>query len=111
MFEAGQVVTLRGVVSRNVRACEVDGPCFLEMRGFLEMRDRESSGAESLFTVLYAEPRGLPCPNEAAIRQGLATEAGNEIEVQGLATGPNRLTTCDSDESFIRKTTDRGDVP
>lgn len=94
-FEAGEVVTLRGVVTRNVRACEVDGPCFLEVRA----KDGEC-------TVNYAEPRGRPCPNAAAIEAGLALAAGDEIEVRALATGGSYLTTCDAEELFIKKVTE-----
>ena len=94
-FEAGEIVTLQGVVTRNVRACEVDGPCFLEVR----TEDGEC-------TVNYAEPRGRPCPNVAAIDAGFALKAGDEIEVRALATGGSYLTTCKAEELFIKKVTE-----
>lgn len=93
-LEAGEIVTLRGVVTENVRACEVDGPCFLELR--VESGD---------CTVLYAEPRGVPCPNAAAFEAGFALATGDEIEVRARVTGGSRLTTCDSEELFIKRLT------
>lgn len=95
VFEAGQVVTVRGVVVENVRACEVDGPCYLVLRA-----------PQAEYTVLYAEARGRDCPNRAAIRAGLELTAGDEVEVYAQVTGATRLTTCPSADLSIHTIAD-----
>lgn len=83
---AGDRATVRGVVLRNIKQCEVNGPCYLELR---------VEGAD--VRVYYHHGEWPPCENTEATRTGLGVADRTAIEATGghsTATGVHLIDVC-----------------
>jgi hypothetical protein len=82
-FVVGQEVRVEGVVLENVLACTRDLSCHLRLKT-----------AQGEVRVVYAAPRGTPCPNTAATRSGMKILQHARVRVFAQATGKAELSTC-----------------
>lgn len=72
--------TVRGIVSENVRRCEVDGPCYLVLSG------------KSVNVRLYYHHGEYPaCLNQNSTKIGLSAKPGDRIEAFGVHSFVDRF--------------------
>ena len=83
---------IRGIVTENDRRCRTDFLCLLRIR---------VNGEEVVLIYHYGE--WPPCINTDAIRAGNVIEEGDEVEVFGKVIGGGEITTCDSEDYYIKK--------
>ena len=90
-FTAEDERLVRGVVRGNQLGCTV-ASCFLRLI---------STGGDVLVTYHLGEnPR---CLNQGAADVGLEIKEGDVVEAFGKVTGHNAISTCDSNDYYIRK--------
>ena len=88
----GEEKVVKGIVTENNLACNVDAACFLRLL---------TDGQEVRVVYHFGEyPR---CLNETAVDFGLQAMAGDEIEVFGRVKASNEISTCEKMDYYIRK--------
>ena len=88
----GAETVIRGVITENYLGCTLDLPCFLRLL---------ANGQEIVVIYHFGEyPR---CLNEEAVDFGLEAIVGDEVEVFGTVTGGSEISTCYSEDHYIRK--------
>lgn len=80
----GRTVLIEGLVVENNRGCERNGECYLRLK---------LDGKEIIIIYDYGEERD--CLNEKAAAKGRQIAEGDQVEVLGLITGDNEVSTCD----------------
>src|SRR3989344_9293233 len=94
IFITGTIVTEKGTVIENVtKNIEVDAPAYLRVKkegGIL-------SGSE--IKVVYHTGEA-PCVNP--IQSAFNIKKGDTIEVRGIATGDDTVSTCESKDYYIK---------
>jgi len=85
-------VVLRGLVTENRLSCRADASCSL----FILVNGRK-------IKVTYEWGGEMePCKNRAS-DQGFEIQEGDEVEVFGKVNPTGRVSTCDSEDYYIRK--------
>ena len=85
-------VVLRGLVTENRLSCRADASCSL----FILVNGRK-------IKVTYEWGGEVePCKNTAS-DQGFEIQEGDEVEVFGKVNPTGRVSTCDSEDYYIRK--------
>lgn len=84
--------TIQGKVIENYLGCHLDGLCYLVI----------SSEGKNI-KVIYHYGEWPPCTNEEAAQNGEAIKVGNTAEVYGSLKISDEISTCDSEEYYIRK--------
>ena len=82
---------IRGIVIENDLGCTYDLVCLLRIR---------ANGEVAVVVYLWEWP---PCLNEEAARAGMLLQEGDEVEVFGKVIGGGEITTCDSEDYYVKK--------
>jgi len=83
---------IRGIVTENDRRCRTDFLCLLRIR---------VNGEEVVLIYHYGE--WPPCINTNAISAGNVMEEGDEVEAYGQVLEGGSMTTCDSEDYYVKK--------
>ncbi|MCH8877643.1 MAG: hypothetical protein IIA89_12600 [Chloroflexi bacterium] len=82
---------IRGIVIENYLGCTYDLACILHIR---------TNGDTVAVVYLWEWP---PCLNKEAARAGMLLQEGDEVEVFVAVKEGGELTTCDSEDYYIKK--------
>lgn len=85
-------VRFQGTVIENNPGCEADGVCFLQVR--LDVY---------ALMVIYHYGEWPLCDNVEATLQGFEVAKGDDIEILGMISEENIISTCESEAYYIRK--------
>jgi addiction module HigA family antidote len=101
-FEVGREVEIEGLVLENVRDCARGLYCYLRL---------ETERGE--VAVVYAAPRGIPCPNAETSRAAGAISEGERVRIFARATGEDELSTCPDERYTVTPVEEpaKGDRP
>ena len=84
--------TISGRVTENRLDCHIDGLCYLLV----------DTGSKTV-RVIYHYGEWPPCTNESAAQDGEKTRVGSIVEIYGSLKNTNEISTCDSEEYYIRE--------
>ena len=82
---------IRGIVIENYLGCTYDLACILHIR---------VNGDTAAVVYLWEWP---PCLNEEAARAGMLLQEGDEVEAFVAVKEGGELTTCDSEDYYIKQ--------
>ncbi|GMR10656.1 MAG: hypothetical protein BMS9Abin28_1477 [Anaerolineae bacterium] len=83
---------VRGVVTENDLGCRVDSVCLLHIRVNSEVA-----------VVVYHYGEWPPCLNDKAASAGMLLQEGDEVEAFAKVIEGGELTTCDSEDYYVKK--------
>ena len=83
---------IRGIVIENDLGCTYDLVCLLRIRANGEVA-----------VVVYHYGEWPPCLNDKAARAGMLLQEGDEVEAFAKVIEGGELTTCDSEDYYVKK--------
>ncbi|OGM33554.1 hypothetical protein A3D01_01205 [Candidatus Woesebacteria bacterium RIFCSPHIGHO2_02_FULL_39_13] len=83
---------ISGTVTENRLDCRIDGLCYLLV----------DTGSKTV-RVIYHYGEWPPCINNTAAQMGEEIKIGDIIEIYGESKDIDKISTCDSEEYYIRK--------